>query len=132
MNISLFPFAHDNLVSRDGFGRPIPREPAHLHTQAESGAYSRDSSRFPRRRPCIYTANRHRVSPEFYQVTQLRTDGFRCQESAGTGHRASINTVVLEVVIPVPVLPFQVHSTMDQVVCASLFPYPVLVCNGHV
>ena len=25
----------------------------------------RDSSRFPRRRPFIYTANRHRVSPEF-------------------------------------------------------------------
>ena len=35
-----------------------------LHTQAESIAYSRDSSRFSRRRPFIYTANRHRVSPE--------------------------------------------------------------------
>ena len=28
-----------NLVSRDGFSRPVPRQPAHLHTQAESGAY---------------------------------------------------------------------------------------------
>ena len=36
-----------------------------LHNQAESGDYSRDSSRFPRRRPFIYTAIRHRVSPEF-------------------------------------------------------------------
>ena len=36
-----------------------------LHTQAESGAYSRDSSRFPRRRPFIRTAIRHRVSPDF-------------------------------------------------------------------
>ena len=38
-----------------------------LHTQAESGAYLRDSSRVPRRRPLIYikTAIRHRVSPEF-------------------------------------------------------------------
>ena len=39
MNISLYPFASENLVSRDGFGRPVPRQPAHLHTQAESGAY---------------------------------------------------------------------------------------------
>ena len=42
------PFALENLVSRDGFGGPVPRQPAHLHTQAESGAYLRDSSRFPR------------------------------------------------------------------------------------
>ena len=41
----------ENLVSRDGFNRPVPRQPAHLHTQAESGAYLRDSSRVPRRRP---------------------------------------------------------------------------------
>ena len=39
------------LVSRDGFGSPVPRQPAHLHTQTESGAYLRDSSRGPRRRP---------------------------------------------------------------------------------
>ena len=32
-----------------------------LHTQAECGAYSRDSSRFPRRRPFI-CLNSHRVS----------------------------------------------------------------------
>ena len=30
---------------------PVPRQPAHLHTQAESGAYLRESSRVPRRRP---------------------------------------------------------------------------------
>ena len=41
----------ENLVSRDGFSRPVPRQPAHLHTQAESSAYLRDSSRVPRRRP---------------------------------------------------------------------------------
>ena len=27
MNISLSPFAPENLVSRDGFGRPVPRPP---------------------------------------------------------------------------------------------------------
>ena len=63
MNI-LSPCVPENLVSRDGFSRPVPRQPAHLHTQAESGAYLRDSSRVPRRRP-YETAIRHRVSPEF-------------------------------------------------------------------
>ena len=50
-NIPLSPCMPENLVSRDGFSRPVPRQPAHLHTQAESGAYLRDSSRVPRRRP---------------------------------------------------------------------------------
>ena len=36
------------------FSLPVPRQPAHLHTQAESGAYLRDSSRIPWRRPFIY------------------------------------------------------------------------------
>ena len=63
-NIPLSPCVPENLVSRDGSSRPVPRQPAHLHTQAESGAYLRDSSRVPRRRP-YETAIRHRVSPEF-------------------------------------------------------------------
>ena len=54
MNIPLSPYVPENLVSRDGFSRPVPRQPAHLHTRAESGAYLRDSSRVPRRRPFIY------------------------------------------------------------------------------
>ena len=44
-DIPLSPCVPENLVSRDGFSRPVPRQPAHLHTQAESGAYLRDSSR---------------------------------------------------------------------------------------
>ena len=60
MNISLSSSAPENLVSRDGFGRPIPRQPAHspYYNQAESGAYSRDFSRFPRGRLFICTAIR--------------------------------------------------------------------------
>ena len=46
-NIPLSPCVPENLVSRDGSSRPVPRQPAHLHTQAESGAYLRDSSRVP-------------------------------------------------------------------------------------
>ena len=34
MNISLSPCVPENLVSRDGFSRPVPRQSAHLHTQA--------------------------------------------------------------------------------------------------
>ena len=40
MFFSLSPFAPENLVSRNGFGSPISRQPAHLHTHAES-RYSR-------------------------------------------------------------------------------------------
>ena len=40
-NIPLSPCVPENLVSRDGFSRPVPRQPAHFHTQAESGAYLR-------------------------------------------------------------------------------------------
>ena len=53
MNISLSPFAPENLVSRDGFGNPAPRQPAYLHPLAEFGAYLWDSSRVPRRRPYV-------------------------------------------------------------------------------
>ena len=93
MNISLSPFAPENLVSRDEFGRPVPRQPAHLHTQAVSGAYPGDYSRFPRRRSFIYL-NRHTPSGQsrVYRVKVLRTDGAHCRESAGTG------SVVLKVV----------------------------------
>ena len=37
MNMPLSAFAPENLVSRDGFGSPVPRQSAHLHIQAESG-----------------------------------------------------------------------------------------------
>ena len=66
MNTSLSAFVPENLVSRDGFGSPVPRQPGHLHTQTESGAYLRDSSSSAA--ASIYLLKsfiRHRVSPEF-------------------------------------------------------------------
>ena len=50
----MFPFpvpvrAPENLVSRDGFGSPVPRQPAHLHTQAKSGGYKQILSACDRR-----------------------------------------------------------------------------------
>ena len=44
-NIPLSPCVPENLVSRDGFSHPVPHQPAHHHTRAESGAYLRNSSR---------------------------------------------------------------------------------------
>ena len=62
MNISLSASAPENLVSRDGFGSPVPRQPAHLHTQAESSAHIlRDSSRRPQRRPLLYFKRRDAI-----------------------------------------------------------------------
>ena len=43
---------------------PSRVSPFILDTQAESGAYSRDPPRFPRRRPFSYTVKRHRAGPE--------------------------------------------------------------------
>ena len=37
-NSPLSPCVPENLVSREGFSRPVPRQPAHLHTQAEYGS----------------------------------------------------------------------------------------------
>ena len=36
-DIPLSPCVPENLVLRDGFGSPVSRQPAHLHTPAESG-----------------------------------------------------------------------------------------------
>ena len=44
INISLSAFAPENLVSRDGLGSPVPRQPVHPRTQDESDVYLRDSS----------------------------------------------------------------------------------------
>ena len=57
-------FGPENLISQDVFGSPVPRQPAPLHTQTESGAYLRDSSRFPMRCPFIYL-NRHTPSGQY-------------------------------------------------------------------
>ena len=120
MNISLSPFAQI-FWSRDA-GSAVPSRVGLLilHTQTESGAYSQDFSRFPRRRPFIYL-NRHPASCQsrVYQVTLLRTDGVHCRESVGTGPE------VLKVV-PVTGAAFS-SFTMDQLMCASLYHLPINV-----
>ena len=63
MFFSLSPFAAENLVSRDGFGSPVSRQPV---TQADFGAYYGIPSVFRGGvHLSIQTTIRHGVSPEF-------------------------------------------------------------------
>ena len=100
----------EKLVSRDEFSRPVPRQPAHLHTQAEFGAYLRDSSRDPRRRPfmkppyaieSVPSLSGHAIAYRWRSLPRVRR------------HRASKPQGSFE-----RMLPWQV--TMDQVIFASL------------
>ena len=45
------------------FGSPVPRQIAHLHTQVECGAYLRDFSRVPQRRPFICLKPPYAIGP---------------------------------------------------------------------
>ena len=79
MNISLSAFVPEILVSRDGFGSPVPRQPAHLHTQAEYVASAATS---------IYsfiTDIRHRVSPEFVGSRNCVPTAFTAESPPGRG-----------------------------------------------
>ena len=111
MNILLSPCVPENLVSRDGFSRPVPRQSAHLHTQAESGAYLRDSSRVPRRGPFIMkppyaigsirSLSCHAIAYQWRSLPRARRH--RASKPQGSSER---------------VLPWQV--TIDQLLFASL------------
>ena len=117
INIPLSPCVPGNLVSRDEFSRPVPRQPAHLHTQAEFGAYLRDSSRVPRRRPFIYikppyaiesvpSLSGHAIAYRWRSLPRVRRP--RASKPQGSSER---------------VLPWQV--TMDQL-NSPLFPTPTI------
>ena len=109
-NIPLSPCVPEDLVSRDGFSRPVPRQPAHLHPQAESGAYLQDSSRVPRRRPfmkppyaigSVPSLSGHAIAYRWRSLPRVRRH--RASKPQGSSER---------------VLPWQI--TMDQLIFASL------------
>ena len=109
-NIPLSPCVPENLVSRDGFSRPVPRQPAHLHTRAESGAYLRDSSRVPRPHPImkppyaigsVPSLSGHAITYRWRSLP--RVCRHRASKPQGSSER---------------VLPWQI--TMDQLIFASL------------
>ena len=89
---------------------PVPRQPAHLHTQAESGAYLRDSSRVPRRRPFTYLKPPYAIE----SVPSLSGHAIAYRwRSLPRSHRHRASKPQGRV------LPWQV--TLDQLICASLF-----------
>ena len=116
INISLSAFVPENLVSRGGFGSPVPRQPAHLHTQAESSAYLRDSSRVPRRRPFICFEPPHAIG----SVPRLsgHAIAYRWRSLPRVRrHRASKPQDSSERVLPWQVI-------MDQAILRLSFPIP--------
>ena len=111
MSVPLSPCVFESLVSRDGFSRPVPRQPAHLHTQAESGAYLRDSSRVPRRRPFmkppyaigpVPSLSNHAIAYRWRSLPRVRRH--RARKPQGSSERV--------------LLPWQI--SMDQLIFASL------------
>ena len=108
--IPLSPCVPEILVSRDGFSRPVPRQPAYLHTQAESGAYLRGSSRVPRWRRfmkppyaigLVPSLSGHAIAHRWRSLPRVRRH--RASKPQGSSER---------------VLPWQI--TMDQLIFASL------------
>ena len=108
----LSAFAPENLVSRDGFGSPVPRQPAHLHTQAESGALtgflpsSAAASIYVYFEPSyangsVPSLSVHAVAYRWRSLPRVRRH--RASKSQGSPER---------------VLPWQV--TMGQLICDSL------------
>ena len=109
-DIPLSPCVPENLVSRDGFSRPVPCQPAHLHTQAKSSAYLRDSSRVPRRRPFMKPPYAIGSVPSLSgQAIAYRWRSLpRVRRHRASKHQGSSERV----------LPWQV--TMNQLIFASL------------
>ena len=86
MNISLSAFAPENLVSQDGFGSPVSSRLLISILRLNLVLTYRISPEF-RRDVYLFILNRHTPSAQsrVYRVTQFRTDGVHCRESAATG-----------------------------------------------
>ena len=98
MDISLSPFAPENLVLRDGFGSLVPRQPAHLHIQAEPGAYLLTGFIPSSTAVSIYLCKLSYVPGQsrVYQATQLRADGVHCRESGPVNLKVVSNGCCLD------------------------------------
>ena len=114
MNIPLSPYVHVNLVSRDGFSRPVPSRVSLLIFILRlnlSGAYLGNFSRVPRRCPFmkpphaigpVPSLSGHAIAYRWRSLPRLRRH--RASKPQGSSER---------------VLPWQV--IVDQLLCASIF-----------
>ena len=81
------PLASEISISRDSTAVPSRASLLNLHTQAESGAYSRDSSYFPPpERLLMYTVNRHRVCVEFIRQRNCVSMAFTVESPPARWH----------------------------------------------
>ena len=88
-NVSLSAlFVPENLASRDEFGSPVSRQPPHLHTQPESGAYTYGIPLPSSAAAFIYsfiTAYCHRVSPKSMGSRNCVPMAFTAESSPAQG-----------------------------------------------
>ena len=116
MNTGIFLsalFAPENLILRDGFGSAVPRQLAHLHTQAEYGALLITGFLPSSEATSVYlfkTTIRHRVSPEFIGSRNCVPMAFTAESPPAQGHKTQGSS---ESVLPCRV-------AMDQLICVSL------------
>ena len=108
MNISLSPFAHENLVSGVGFGHPFPRQPA--HSPHSGWIWCLFMGPLPFSTAASINLYRQPPSGQSRALSGHAIDGVHCRESAGTG------PVILKV-IPVTGAAFS-GIPMDQLLCA--------------
>ena len=120
MNISLSAFAPENLISRDGFGSPVPRQPAHLHVRLNLVLTYGVPPEFRGGVHLFILNRRHTPSGQsrVYRVTRLRTDGVHYREFVGTG------PVNLKVVPNECCLGRSHHGPINM---RLSFPHPLLV-----
>ena len=113
------PLAPENFISRNGFDRPAPRQPAHCphSTLRLELVLTHGISPDFRGDVHVFIHYRHMSSGQsrVYRVTQLRTDGVHSRESAGTG------PVVLKAV-PVMGTVFAVITIWTNL-CAPVFSH---------
>ena len=109
-NISLSAFVPAHLVSRDGSSSSVPRQPAHLHAQAESGAYLPGFLPSSAAASIYETAICHRVSLEFIGSRNCVPVSFTAESPPAPTSKPQGSSK--------RVLPWQV--TMDQSIFASL------------
>ena len=85
-NIPLSPCVPENLVSREGLSRPVPRQPLISILRLNLVLTYGIPPEF-RASVHLFIYNRHTPSGQsrVYRVTQLRADGVHCREPAGTG-----------------------------------------------
>ena len=83
--ISLSPFAPENLVSREKFGRPVPRQPVHSpHLKVNLVLPDGIHPAFRDGVPLLIWSTAIGPVPSC-QVTQIRTNGVHCRQAAGAG-----------------------------------------------